>query len=52
MGLLVIVSPKIAPIGGVGMATMLTTLGTINLPAPVIGVAGAVSVLVVVGGRT
>ena len=50
MGLLVIVSPKIAPIGGVGMATVLTTLGAINLSAPVIGVAGAVSVLVIVGG--
>ena len=51
MGLLVIVSPVIAPIGGVGMATVLTILGAVNIPGPVIGVAGAVSVLVIVGGR-
>jgi hypothetical protein len=51
MGLLVIVSPVIAPIGGVGMATVLTILGAVNIPSPVIGIAGAVSVLVIVGGR-
>jgi hypothetical protein len=50
MGLVVIVDPKLAPAGGTGMASGLVILGTVAIPAPVLGVAGAVSVLTLVGG--
>jgi len=50
MGLIVIVDPKLAPAGGTGMASGLVILGTVAIPAPVLGVAGAVSVLTLVGG--
>jgi hypothetical protein len=51
MGLVVIVSPRLAPAGGTGMAAALTIIGTVAIPAPIIGIAGAVSVLALVGGR-
>jgi hypothetical protein len=51
MGLLVIVDHKLAPIGGSGMATALTMIGTVAIPLPLLGVAGAVSVLVLFGGQ-
>ena len=51
MGLLVIVDTKLAPIGGVGMASGLVIMGTVAIPAPILGVAGAVSVLTLFGGE-
>lgn len=50
MGLLVIVNVALAPIGGTGMATALTIMGTVAIPAPMLGVSGAIGVLVLVGG--
>lgn len=50
MGLLAIVDAKLAPLGGTGMASGLVVLGTIAIPSPVLGVAGAISVLSLFGG--
>lgn len=52
MGLLVIVDTKLAPIGGVGMASGLVIIGTVAIPAPILGMAGAVAVLTAFGGDT
>jgi hypothetical protein len=50
MGLLVITNTRVAPIGGTGMAALLTIMGFVTIPGPVLGIAGAISVLVIVGG--
>lgn len=50
MGLLVIVDANLAPIGGVGMASALVIMGTVAIPMPILGVAGAISVLTLFGG--
>jgi len=50
MGLVVLVNPVLAPLAGTGMATILNIIGLFAVPNPVIGVAGAISVLVIVGG--
>lgn len=50
MGLLVIVDQRLAPAAGVGMASALTILGTVAIPMPLLGIAGAVSVLQLFGG--
>lgn len=51
MGLTVIVNPSLAPISGTGMATVLTIMGTVTVPAPILGISGAIGVLVLMGGR-
>lgn len=51
MGLVVLVRPILAPLSGVGIATLLTIIGTVSIPGPALGIAGAVSVLVLFGGR-
>ncbi len=50
MGLLAIANPKLAPTGGTGMASALSLIGTVAIPAPVLGISGAISVLVLFGG--
>jgi len=50
MGLVVIVNPRLAPITGTGIATVMSLMGVFVVPNPVLGIAGAISVLVVVGG--
>lgn len=50
MGLVVIINPKLAPIAGSGMATALTLIGTVAIPGPMLGIAGAISVLALFGG--
>jgi len=50
MGLVVIANERIAPITGTAVASGLTIVGTIAIPMVVLAVAGAVSILVVVGG--
>lgn len=51
MGLIVILDPRLAPAGGTGMATALSIIGTVAIPGPLLGVAGAVSVLTLFGGN-
>lgn len=51
MGLLVIVDVRLAPMGGVGMASALTIMGTVAIPMSLLGVAGAISVFTLVGAR-
>jgi hypothetical protein len=50
MGLLVIVDTRLAPMGGVGVASALTIMGTVAIPAALLGVAGVVAALVLFGG--
>lgn len=50
MGLMVIVNTRVAPIVGVGMATLLTMLGTISISSILLGVGGGIAVLVIIGG--
>jgi len=50
MGLIVIVDSKFAPLGGTGMASALVIVGTVAIPMPILGVAGAISVLTLFGG--
>lgn len=50
MGLLVIVNHKLAPVGGVGMATALTIIDTVAIPMAMLGIAGAIAVFVLIGG--
>jgi hypothetical protein len=50
MGLIVIVQPRLAPIGGVGVATALTIVGTVAIPMPLLGIGGAIGVMTVAGG--
>lgn len=52
MGLMVIVNTRIAPIVGVGMATLLTMMGTITISTVLLGVGGAIAVLVIIGGQS
>lgn len=52
MGLVVIVNPRLAPLTGTGVATIMNLIGVFAVPNPVLGVAGAISILVVVGGRS
>jgi hypothetical protein len=51
MGLVVIVNHQLAPAAGTGVAAGLVILGTVAIPAPILGVAGAVSALALFGGR-
>lgn len=51
MGLVVIVDRKLAPAAGTGIASALSILGTVAIPLPLLGVAGAISVLTLFGGR-
>jgi len=51
MGLVVIVNKTLAPAAGAGMASVLTIIGTVAIPAPLLGVSGAIGVLVIIGGR-
>jgi hypothetical protein len=49
MGLVVIVDTRLAPAVGTGTASALTIIGTVAIPAALLGVAGAISVLTLVG---
>jgi len=51
MGLVVIVNHQLAPAAGTGVAAGLVIIGTVAIPAPILGVAGAVSALALFGGR-
>lgn len=51
MGLIVIVDSSLAPLAGTGMASVLTIMGTVTIPASFLGIAGAISVLTIVGRR-
>ena len=51
MGLIVIADRTLAPAAGTGMASILTILGTVAIPLPLLGIAGAISVLTLFGGR-
>jgi len=44
-GLVVIRSPRLAPATGTLTGTMLTIIGVLTIPAPALGIAGAISVL-------
>lgn len=50
MGLVVIVNPTLAPITGFGIASLLNIVGAFAVPNVVLGMAGAISVLFIVGG--
>ena len=49
LGLVVIVDTRLAPAAGTGMASALTILGTVAIPAPLLGVSGVVAVLALFG---
>jgi hypothetical protein len=51
MGLVVIVNHQLAPAAGTGVAAGLVIIGTVAIPAPILGVAGALSALALFGGR-
>ena len=51
MGLVVLVNAQLAPLTGTGVATLLTVFGTVAIPAPILGIAGAISVLLPIGRR-
>lgn len=51
MGLVVIVDASLAPAVGTGVASALVIIGTVAIPAPLLGVAGGVSVLSLFGGQ-
>jgi hypothetical protein len=51
MGLTVIVDTSLAPATGAAMASVLTILGTVAIPAPMLGISGAIGVLAIIGGR-
>jgi hypothetical protein len=51
MGLVVIVDRTLAPLVGTGVATLATILGTVTISPAFLGVAGAISVLTIFGGR-
>lgn len=51
MGLVVLVNAQLAPLTGTGVATLLTIFGTVAIPAPILGIAGAISVLLPIGRR-
>jgi hypothetical protein len=48
-GLIVIIDPAVASIATTGWASLLTLLGVVAIPAPALGLAGAVSVTAIVG---
>jgi hypothetical protein len=48
-GLIVIIDPAVASVATTGWASLLTLLGVIAIPAPALGLAGAVAVTAVVG---
>jgi hypothetical protein len=50
-GLVVIVDPEIAGLVVVGVASVLTLVGVVNIPAPALGLGGAVAVIALVGRR-
>lgn len=50
MGLVVVIDETVAPLVGVAVAAALTILGTVGIPMVALGLAGAVAVLVRVGG--
>lgn len=49
LGLVVIVDTRLAPAAGTGVASALTIIGTIAIPAPLLGVSGVVAVLALFG---
>lgn len=49
LGLVVIVDKRLAPAAGTGMASALTIMGTVAIPAPLLGVSGVVAVLALFG---
>lgn len=51
MGLVVLVSAQLAPLTGTAVASILTVIGTVAIPAPILGIAGAISVLLPLGRR-
>jgi len=51
MGLIVIFNRRLAPAAGTGMASALTIIGTVAIPMPLLGIAGAISVLTLFGGN-
>jgi hypothetical protein len=51
MGLTAIVNKSLAPAAGASMASVLTILGTVAIPAPMLGISGAIGVLAIIGGR-
>lgn len=50
MGLIVIIDTRLAPAVGTGTASALTIIGTVAIPAPLLGISGAVAVLALFGG--
>jgi len=51
IGLVTLVKTELAPFSGTAAASLLTILGFISIPSPILGIAGAVSVLTIFGGR-
>jgi len=51
MGLVVIVDAQLAPAAGTAAASGLMIIGTVAIPMPILGVAGAVSALTLFGGE-
>lgn len=51
MGLVVLVSAQLAPLTGTAVASLLTVLGTVGIPAPILAIAGAISILLPLGRR-
>lgn len=51
MGLLVLANVRLAGAGGVAVASALTIIGTVAIPAPILGVAGVISALAIFGGN-
>lgn len=51
MGLVAIVNKSLAPAAGASMASVLTILETVAIPATMLGISGAIGVLAIIGGR-
>ena len=50
MGLVVLVNPLLAPMAGTVMGGLLNVLGVFTIANPVLGIAGAISILSIIGG--
>lgn len=51
MGLLILANVSLAPAGATAVASALTIIGTVAIPAPALGVAGVISALAMFGGN-
>lgn len=50
MGLVVMINVRLAPAVGTAVASALTIIGTVAIPAPVLGIAGVLSAITLFGG--